>query len=105
MSGNGCRCSRREFLAHATAGVAALSAGARSVTGRTAGSETVVLEGIDRYRVVDPWCEGVRVVLTYRGEPYSAEYVQGISGVAFRIAGICPCAPTCSIAMWPHELA
>ncbi len=65
----------------------------------------MLLEGVDRYRVVDPWCEGVRVILTYRGEAHTAEYMQGVSGVAFRIAGICPCAPTCSIVMEPHELA
>ncbi|MBT3267407.1 hypothetical protein HN371_09660 [Candidatus Poribacteria bacterium] len=64
----------------------------------------MVLEGVDRYRVIDPWAEGARVALTYRGEPYSAEHVQGISGVAFRIAGICPCAPTSSSAMDPREL-
>ena len=64
----------------------------------------MVLEGVDQYRVIDPWAEGARVVLTYRGEPYSAAYVQGISGVAFRIAGVCPCAPTSSSAMDPRDL-
>jgi hypothetical protein len=48
--------------------------------------------------------EGVRVILSYRGEPYTPAYIQGISGAAFRIAGICPCAPTCSFAMEPKDL-
>jgi hypothetical protein len=64
----------------------------------------VVLEGVDRYRVVDPMFEGVRIVLAHRGETYSPAYVQGISGAAFRIGGICPCAPTCDYAMEPQEL-
>lgn len=61
--------------------------------------ERVVLEGVDRYRVMEAMFEGVRVVLSYRGEPYSPAYLQGISGAAFRIGGICPCAPTCTAAM------
>ncbi len=64
----------------------------------------VVLEGIDRFRVMEPVFECVRVVLSYLGESYSPEYIQGISGAAFRIAGICPCAPTCSTAMWTDAL-
>ena len=48
---------------------------------------------------MDPLFEGIRVVLSYRGEAYSPAYLQGISGAAFRIAGICPCAPTSSFAM------
>ena len=54
----------------------------------------MVLQGVDRYRVTEPMFEGVRIILNYRGEQYSPEYIQGISGAAFRIAGICPCAPT-----------
>jgi len=65
---------------------------------------SVVLEGVDRYRVVDAMFESVRVVLSYRGEAYAPTYIQGISGAAFRIGGICPCAPTCDIAMEPQEL-
>jgi len=64
----------------------------------------VVLDGVDRYRVMDPLFECVRVVLSYRGETYSPAYIQGISGAAFRIAGICPCAPTCSFAMETQDL-
>jgi hypothetical protein len=66
--------------------------------------ECVVLEGVDCYRVTEALFEGVRVVLTYRGERYSPAYVQGISGAAFRIGGICPCAPTCTAAMETETL-
>ena len=65
----------------------------------------VVLGGVDYYRVIEPVAEGVRVILAYRGEKYSPAYVQGISGAAFRIAGPCPCAPTCWGTMEPVELA
>jgi len=68
------------------------------------GGERIVLDGVDRYRVCEPLFECVRVVLSYRGEQYSAEYIQGICGAAFRIAGICPCAPTSSSAMWTADL-
>jgi hypothetical protein len=68
------------------------------------GLEHVVLEGVDRYRVMEALFEGVRVVLTYRGEDYSPAYVQGTSGAAFRIGGICPCAPTCTAAMETQTL-
>jgi hypothetical protein len=85
------------------------------ISGRTSGEppaqgkeaaagSRVVLEGVDRYQVVEPLFEGVRVILSYRGESYSPAYVQGISGAAFRIAGPCPCAPTSSSAMSPVEL-
>jgi len=60
--------------------------------------------GVDRYRVCEPLYECVRVVLAKRGEAYTPEYLQGISGAAFRIAGICPCAPTCSAAMQTEAL-
>ncbi|MBN2393269.1 MAG: hypothetical protein JXR84_21240 [Anaerolineae bacterium] len=63
-----------------------------------------ILDGIDHYRVTEALFEGVRVILTYRGEPYSPAYVQGISGAAFRIGGICPCAPTCTSAMSTQDL-
>jgi hypothetical protein len=65
---------------------------------------SIVLDGVDRYRVVEPMFESVRVVLSYRGETYSPAYVQGISGAAFRIGGICPCAPTCACAMSTQDL-
>jgi hypothetical protein len=61
--------------------------------------DRVLLEDVDRYRVMEALFEGVRVALSFRGEPYSPAYLQGISGAAFRIGGICPCAPTCTAAM------
>ena len=64
----------------------------------------VVIEGVDNYRVCEPLFECVRVALAHRGEKYSPAYLQGLSGAAFRIAGICPCAPTCSFAMETQEL-
>jgi hypothetical protein len=64
----------------------------------------VILEGVDSYQVTDPMFESARVVLSYRGETYSPAYVQGISGAAFRIGGICPCAPTCACAMSTQDL-
>jgi hypothetical protein len=67
-------------------------------------AKRVVIEGVDRYRVMEPLFEGVRVILSFRGERYSPAYVAGISGAAFRIAGPCPCAPTCDAAMWPGDL-
>ncbi len=67
--------------------------------------ERVVLENVDCYRVTEPLFEGVRVILNARGEGYSPAYVAGISGAAFRMAGPCPCAPTCEAAMWPDALA
>lgn len=65
----------------------------------------MLLSDTPRYQVEEPLFEAVRVVLTQRGEPYSANYLQGISGQAFRIAGPCPCAPTCSAAFWVTEIA
>jgi hypothetical protein len=83
----------------------ALMASAVAAGGEAAVPERVVLEGVDQYRVVEPVAEGVRVVLNYRGETYSPAYVAGISGAAFRVAGPCPCAPTCWGTMDPVQLA
>ncbi len=69
-----------------------------------AGGETMVIDGVDHYRVCEPAFEAVRVVLAQRGETYSPAYVQGIAGTAFRVAGICPCAPTCHLPMWTTDL-
>jgi len=49
--------------------------------------------------------EGLRVVLAFRGDPYSPAYVQGLSGAAFVVAGPCPCAPTCGQDTEPAALA
>ena len=64
-----------------------------------------VIEQVDGYRVCEPLYEAVRIVLTSRGETCSPQYVQGISGAAFRVAGICPCAPTCGGTMAAIDLA
>lgn len=64
----------------------------------------VWLEGMDHYRYMDPMFEGVRIILAARGDEYSPAYIQGISGSAFRIAGICPCAPTSNNAMEADRL-
>jgi hypothetical protein len=68
------------------------------------GGTRVVLENVDRYRVMEACDECVRVVLACRGETYTPAYVQGIAGTAFKIAGPCPCAPTCGDAMPPDKL-
>ena len=68
------------------------------------GEETMILEGVDSYQVMGPMFESARVVMTYLGETYSPAYVQGISGAAFRVGGICPCAPTCACAMGTQDL-
>ena len=64
----------------------------------------VILDGVDRYRVTDAMFESVRVVLNFLSESYSPAYVQGIAGSAFRIGGICPCAPTSWHAMNVDDL-
>lgn len=69
-----------------------------------AGGERVVLTNVDRYRVMEPVAECVRVALAQRGEIYSPAYLQGISGAAFRVGGPCPCAPTCNDVMEPVAL-
>jgi hypothetical protein len=64
----------------------------------------MILPNVEPYRVVDPIYEGIRVIMSYRGETYSPAYVQGISGAAFHVGGICPCAPTCTEGIEPIEL-
>lgn len=63
-----------------------------------------LLKKMGKFKLAEPLFEAVRVVLSYRGEEYSPAYIQGISGGAFRVGGICPCAPTCTYAMWTTEL-
>lgn len=65
----------------------------------------MVLQSIDKYRVTEPMFEGVRIILSFLGERYSPAYIQGISSAAFRIAGICPCAPTCCAIGEPTDLS
>ena len=62
------------------------------------------IDNIDRFRVTEPLFEGARIVLNFLGESHTPAYIQGISGAAFRIAGPCPCAPTCSSQMSTTEL-
>jgi hypothetical protein len=92
---------------HRTAAASVALLGALCVTAPASadGGARVVLEGVDRYRVMEPMNECARVVLTHRGETYSPAYVQGIAGSAFRIGGICPCAPTCMDGMANTDLA
>jgi hypothetical protein len=68
------------------------------------GDKAMILKDVERYQVMDPMFESARVAMSYLGEPYSPAYVQGISGAAFRIGGICPCAPTCACAMDAQDL-
>jgi hypothetical protein len=67
-------------------------------------TKPVMLDGVDYYHCWEPLFEGARIVLDYRGEDFTPSYVQGISGAAFRIGGICPCAPTCDSAMETADL-
>ncbi len=99
--------SRREFLltAGALMATAAGGFGADLPARVKQEGQRTWLEGNEPYRVLEPLFEAVRVALAYRGERYSPAYVQGLSGAAFRIAGICPCAPTCNSAMAPEKLA
>jgi hypothetical protein len=81
-----------------------LTAGTPSDPAEGQSAERVVLANVDRYRMMEPMFEGVRVVLNSLGETYSPAYIQGISGAAFRFGGPCPCAPTCSVQMQPTDL-
>lgn len=63
-----------------------------------------ILENVVPYKVKEPLFEGVRVIMNYLGETYSPEYIQGISGAAFRIATGCASRPTCCMMMWTTDL-
>ena len=63
-----------------------------------------VLKDVQSYRIKEPLFEGVRVIMNYLGENYSPEYIQGISGTAFRVATGCPSRPTCCMMMWTPDL-
>ncbi|MDD4124863.1 MAG: hypothetical protein PHW77_03960 [Eubacteriales bacterium] len=58
-----------------------------------------ILNGIPGYAVYETNFEAARLALNFLGENYSASYFHGIAGTAFRIGGICPCAPTCTLSM------
>jgi len=67
------------------------------------GDKDMVLVNIDNYRYYEPLFEGVRIILSYMGEKYSPEYIQGISGSAFKIAGGCPSRPTYIYDRWTPD--
>ena len=97
-----CRCmSRRSFLGASAA--LAFTPFVRPLSLLSQGAAVEPLK-IDTYHYIDPMFEGMRIVLSYMGEKYTPAYIQGISGMAFRIAGPCPCAPTCAVAMDPKAL-
>jgi len=62
------------------------------------------LNNVSNYEVFEANFEALRLVLNAQGEQYSAAWFHGIAGSAFRIGGICPCAPTCTFAMSPQQL-
>ncbi|MCC6729006.1 MAG: hypothetical protein IT208_06665 [Chthonomonadales bacterium] len=94
--------NRRQLLQLGAAAAASLAAGG---AGAAPPGSASIIEGVGHYQVMDPLFEAVRVALAHRGDTYPPEYVQGISGSAFRMGGVCPCAPTSSYATWPDELA
>jgi len=100
MRALGAAAGRRADRPSVAAGLAVLLCAA----GACLGGGRVIIENVDRYRVVEPLYECVRVVLAQRGEKHTAAYVQGISGAAFRVTGPCPCAPTCGGVMNTDEL-
>jgi len=67
------------------------------------GENDMILLNIDEYKYYDPLFEGARIVLNYIGEKYTPEYILGISGSAFKIAGGCPSRPTCVYDFWPAD--
>ncbi|MFO8008673.1 MAG: malectin domain-containing carbohydrate-binding protein [Candidatus Brocadiia bacterium] len=96
----------REGIEAERAGLAELNRAADMLRAAAeAAGRRAVLGGVPPYEFADPMFEALRVVMSHRGEDYSAAYVQGISGMAFRLAGPCPCAPTCSAPMDEPEVA
>jgi hypothetical protein len=87
--------SRRQFIS----GAAAVCGTASAALASDRPAERVLINGVDRFRVRGAMFEGVRIVVNHLGEKYTPAYIQGISGGAFRIAGICPCAANCSLQM------
>jgi hypothetical protein len=63
-----------------------------------------IIGGLPQYEVREANFEALRLALNHLGENLSAGYFHGIAGTAFRIGGICPCAPTCTLAMQPQQL-
>ena len=58
---------------------------------------------VDAYRYNEPLFEGARVVLNAMGEKFTPEYIQGVSGAAFKIASGCPSRPTCVCDAWTSD--
>ncbi|MCL2701037.1 MAG: hypothetical protein FWE88_05020 [Phycisphaerae bacterium] len=78
---------------------------AATTTATTRGENKMkIVNGISNYEVNETNFEALRLALNSMGETFSAGYFHGIAGSAFRIGGICPCAPTCSLAMSPQQL-
>ena len=67
------------------------------------GDSDMVLLNIDQYQYNEPLFEGARIILNNMGETYTPEYIQGISGAAFKIAGGCPSRPTCVVDKWTPD--
>jgi AraC-like DNA-binding protein len=67
------------------------------------GEKDMILVNVDHYRYYDPLFEGVRIALSSMGEKYSPEYILGISGSVFKIAGGCPSRPTCIYDRWTPD--
>ena len=67
------------------------------------GESDMVLLNVDKYRYNEPLFEGARIVLNSMGVKYTPEYIQGISGAAFKIAGGCPSRPTCVWDRWTPD--
>jgi hypothetical protein len=63
-----------------------------------------ILSGVADCGVREANFESLRLVLNYIGEQYSPAYFHGIAGTVFRAGGICPCAPTCTMAMSLQQL-
>lgn len=67
------------------------------------GDKDMSLLNIDNYRYYEPLFEGARIILSSMGEKYTSEYILGISGAAFKIAGGCPSRPTCVCDYWTPD--
>ena len=63
-----------------------------------------ILSGVEDCGAREANFESLRLALNYLGEEISPAYFHGIAGTAFRIGGICPCAPTCTAAMPLEQL-
>ena len=53
----------------------------------------MILKGVDHYRVCEAMFEGMRVIMSYRGEAYSPAYIQGTVGRSVPHRGHLPVRP------------